>query len=113
MMSKCYHVITNVTCAMAKKYECKACNKAYASDITRIYDDTCSDCLTSTPCAFSNVLVSCDGCNGHFRCRACFDNRKQRTRKGNTVCECKLFCATCGVLMTSDTHVFNYRFCDI
>jgi len=32
-----YHVIVNLTTAMAKKYVCKGCNKACRSDVTRLH----------------------------------------------------------------------------
>jgi len=50
-----YHVITKLTGAMAKKYDCKVSNKSYFSKITHVCDQTCSDCMTSTPCTFSDV----------------------------------------------------------
>jgi len=45
-----YHVITNLTGAMAKKYVCKACNKSCRSDAAHNCDQTCSKCMTSPPC---------------------------------------------------------------
>jgi len=75
------HVITNLTGAMANPYACKACNKSCRIVITLICDLTCSDFMTNTPCAFSEVRISCDECNRHFRCRKCFDNLKQSTAK--------------------------------
>jgi len=44
-----YHVITNLTWAMAKKYVCSLCNKSCSRDITHVCDQTCSDCMASPP----------------------------------------------------------------
>jgi len=48
-----YHVVTNLTGAMAKRYVCKACHKSSMSDVTHVCDQSCSDCNVSPPCAFS------------------------------------------------------------
>ena len=40
-----YHVITNLTRAMAGKYVCKGCNKACTSDVTHVCEQTCRDCM--------------------------------------------------------------------
>ena len=64
-----YHVISNFTGTMAKKYECNAGHKSYRCDITHVCDRTCSDCMASPPCAFSDVRIPCDGYNRHFRSR--------------------------------------------
>jgi len=72
-----------ITGAMARKYVCKGCNKACTSDVTHVCDQTCSDCMASPPCAFSDVRYPCDDCNGHFRSRTCFAKHKQRTVKEN------------------------------
>ena len=104
-----YHVITNLTSAMAKKYLCKACNKSCRSDVTHVCDQTCSVCATSPPCAFGGIRIPCEECNRHFRNRACFDNHKRRsTAKKRSVCECQRYCGTCGVLVTGEiTNVIN------
>ena len=39
-----YHVTTNLTVDMAKKYVCKACNKSCRSDESHICDQTCGEC---------------------------------------------------------------------
>jgi len=61
-----YHVITNVTGAMARRHVCKACNKSCRIDITHVCDQTCSDCMTCPPCAFSDARFPCDKCNIHL-----------------------------------------------
>ena len=50
-----YHIMVNITGAMAKTFMSKACNKSCASDPTHICDQTCSDCMARPPCAFSAV----------------------------------------------------------
>jgi len=62
-----YHVIVNITGAMAKKYVCKACNKGGRRDVTHMCDQTCSVCMAGPPCAFSAVTIPCSECNTHFR----------------------------------------------
>ena len=42
-----YHVITNITGAMAKRYVCNGCNKGCRRDVSHICDQTCSDCMSS------------------------------------------------------------------
>jgi len=105
------HVITNLTGAMAKRYIFNACNKSCGRDITHVCDQTCSDCMASPPCTFSDVRLTCDGCNRRFRSRTCFANHKQRTANRKSVCERKRCCATCGLLVTDDRHEFNKLFC--
>jgi len=55
-----YHVITNLTVAMAKKYVCKACNKICRSDVSHVSDQTCSDCATISPCVFRGNRIPCE-----------------------------------------------------
>jgi hypothetical protein len=107
-----YHVITNLTGAMARRSVCKACNKACTSYVTHACDQKCSDCMTSPPCAFSDVRIPCDGCNRHFRSRTCYANHKQREPNKRSVCEIKRRCATFGGLVTDMYHVCYQRFCE-
>ena len=95
-----YHVITNLTYAMAKRYVFKACHKSCGRDITHVCDQTCSDCMASSPCTFSEVRFPCDECNRHFLIRTCFANHKHCMSKRKSVCERKRCCATCGRLVT-------------
>jgi len=74
-----YHVIAKRIAAMAKKYNCKACHKAFTREITHVCYQTFSDCMASSPCAFSDVRIPCDDCNRHFGIRTCFDKHKQST----------------------------------
>jgi len=110
---KRHYVTTNVTRAMPKKYVCKVCNTFWKSEITPVCDQTCSDCLTSPPCAFSEFRYPCDECKRHFRIRTCFAKYKQCTAKRKSVCENKRCCATCGILVTHKYHEYNKRFCAI
>jgi hypothetical protein len=67
-----YHVITNLTGALAKRYVCKACNKGCRNDVTHVCDQMCSDCLTNPPCLSVGVRIPCDESNRHFRSQTCF-----------------------------------------
>jgi hypothetical protein len=77
-----YHVINNLTCAMAKQYVCKACSKGCQRGITHVCDQTCSDCMSSPSCVPSGVRVPCDECNRHFRSQTCFDKHKNKQSGG-------------------------------
>jgi len=44
-----YHVIANLTGAMARRYVCKGCHKSSTSDVTHACDQTCSDCKACLP----------------------------------------------------------------
>lgn len=81
-VSQHYHVITNLTGAMAKRYDCRACNKGYRSDVTHSCDQTCSDCMASPPCVYAGVRTPCEDCNRHFKSRMCFDNHKKQSGGG-------------------------------
>ena len=75
-----------------------------------ICDHTCSDCMTSPPCAFVGVRIPCGDCNRHFRSHSCYDNhKKQQELTGwERLCEQKKCCAKCGVLiMQKNTIVTN------
>jgi len=82
-----YHVIANLTGAMAKKYVCKGCSKACKRDVAQVCDQTCSDSMVSQTCAFADVRIPCEDCHRHFRNAACFANNKLRTSNGKSVCE--------------------------
>jgi len=96
-----YHIITNLTCAMARNYICKSCNKACTRAVTHVSDQTCSECMASPPCAFSHVRYPCDECNRHFRSRTCFANHKQSISKKNQYVN---ECGVVGVRMGRDTR---------
>jgi hypothetical protein len=92
-----YHVITNVTGAMAKRYVCKALNKGCERDVKHICDHTCGDCMSVPPCEFSGNRNQCEACNRNFRSHTCFDRHKTKKMHGKTVCERKRNCVTCGL----------------
>ena len=75
-----YHVIVNITGAMSKKFMCKACNKSCASVVTQICDQTFSDCIGMSPCAFSDILIP------FVECKKYFGNHKQSTTNKISVC---------------------------
>jgi len=76
-----YHVIPNLTGAMAKMYIYNACHKSSKRGITHVCDQTCSDCMASRPCTLSDVRIPCEVCIRHFSSRNCFANHKQNTTK--------------------------------
>jgi len=80
-----YHVIVKLTGAMGRKDVCKGCNKACTSDVTHSCEQSCSDCMASPPCAFSNLRIPCAECNRHFSIPTCFVNQKQ-TLNRNVAC---------------------------
>ena len=104
-----YHVITNLTGDMAKKYVCKACGKSCRSDTAHNCDQTCSACMTSLPCAFEGIRIPCDECNRHFRSQNCYDNHKIRATKKKPVCERKRRCGTCGEVVIRENNECNKR----
>ena len=62
-----YHVIANLTGAMAKRYVCEACNKCFEFGVVHICDQTCSDCTISPPCVSAGIRMPCDLCNRLFK----------------------------------------------
>jgi len=72
-----YHVIVNITGAMAKRYVCEACNKGCCSDVPHKCEQAWSDCMSVLPCTFSHVRIACELCNRNLRSRACFDKHKK------------------------------------
>jgi len=52
-----YHVILNLKGAMVKIYVYNPCHKGCVRDITNVCDQTCSDCMASSPCVFSDVRI--------------------------------------------------------
>ena len=109
-----YHVIANVTGAMAKRYVCKGCNKCCKYGVEHTCEQTCSDCVLSPPCIYAGPRTPCDLCNRHFRCHTCFDNHKKKTqgkRQKKSTCELRKCFGTCGALITNKKHECNKRFC--
>ena len=89
---------------MTKMYVCNACNKSCASEATQHCEQTCSDCMASPPCAYSDFRIHWVECNRHFRSQKCFANHNQSTSNKKSICERKICCGTCGVLTRDVTH---------
>jgi len=64
-----YHVIVNIKGAMAKRYDCKACNKGCYMDVTDKCEQACSACMSVPPCSFSHVRIPFVSCNRNFSSR--------------------------------------------
>jgi hypothetical protein len=105
-----YHVIMNLTVAMAKGYVCPACNKGCRRGAQHKCDASCDACLAIPPCIQNNDSIPCDECNRHLRNAMCFENHKQLKISGKTVCETKRRCRECGV-MKGRIHDCNKQFC--
>ena len=71
-----YHVITNLTGAMAKRYICEACNQSSRSGVTHRCREKCTDCMSIPPCVCTDVRIPCKACNMTFRNQACFDKQR-------------------------------------
>ena len=107
-----YHVIVNITGAMAQRYMCEACNKGCCSEVTHKCEQACSDCESVSKCTFSHVRIPCELCNTNFRIRACFDKHKKNKFRGKIVCEQKKNCAACGSLFRiKKNHECNKPYC--
>jgi hypothetical protein len=112
-VQKHYNVNTSLTGSMARRYVCKACNKVCKRDVSHVCDQTCSDCMSSPPCAFEGVRIPCYACNRHFRTQSCFDKHRQREgRNKKTFCERKRCCSTCGALVTRANYECNKWYCE-
>jgi len=94
---KHYRVIANLTGAMVKRYVCKGCNNGCRSDVTHKCQDTCNDCMSTPPCVYAQIRITCESCNRTFRSHSCFDKHKTNKLRGKTVCEQKRNCANCGI----------------
>ena len=105
-----YHVITNLTAAMAKRYVCPACNKGFRRGEQHRCDASCDACTVIPPCIQDNARIPCDECNSYFRNTVCFVNHKRLKVSGKTVCEVKKRCVYCGVMKGRD-HECNKRYC--
>jgi len=95
-----YHVINNITGAMARRYICKGCNKGCRRGETHKCVETCNDCRSVPPCTFSEARVPCESCNRHFRSRSCIEKHKTNKLEGKTVCEKVRNCPVCNVSVT-------------
>jgi len=68
-VTKHYHVIANLTGAMAKRYFCDACKEVCDFGAVHVCDQKCSDCMISPPCVSVGIPIPGDLCNRHFRSR--------------------------------------------
>ena len=109
-----YHVIGNLTAAMARGYVCKACGKGCRRDVAYTCDQTCSSCMVSPHCVATGVRIPCAGCDRHFRRQTVFANHKWRIVNKMAVCERKRQCGTYGELVVSGRpHECGKRYCDV
>ena len=72
-----YHVIGNLTGAMAKRYVCEGSNKGCRYGASRTCEQTCNDCRVSILCRSAGITISCYVCKRHLSCQICFDNHKK------------------------------------
>jgi hypothetical protein len=108
-----YHVITNVTGAMAKYYVCKGCGTGYKEgDVTHKCDQACNDCMSIPPCAFAQFRIPCESCNCTFRSQTCFDRHKTNKMRGKTVYEQKRNCPKFGLLLSRKQHECFKSYCE-
>ena len=76
-----YHIMVNITGAMAKTFMSKACNISCTSDVTHICDKTGSDCMGRPPYAVSDNRIPCAKCSRRFRSQWFFANVKKIATK--------------------------------
>ena len=96
-----YHVIENLTAAMAKWLVCKACGKGGRRDVTHTCDQTCCSYMTSPLCVATGVRIPCADCKRHFRSQTCLANHNRLIGKKKPVCERKCNSGTCSELVVS------------
>jgi hypothetical protein len=97
-----YHVITNLTAAMAERYLCPACNRGCSRGEQHRCEASCDACSAIPPCIQANARILCDECNRHFRYVVRFENHKQLKISAKTVFEAKKRCRECGVMEGRD-----------
>ena len=64
-----YHVIGNLTAAMAKRYVCKACGKGGSRDIAHTCGQTCSNRMACPSCVSTGVRIPCAAATDIFGAR--------------------------------------------
>jgi len=84
--TKHYSVITNIKAAMAKAYNCKACDTFCG--FTHKCDKACSLC-TTTPPYTKDETKFCGTYNRWFLSEKCFQNHLVLKVKGKVVCQCR------------------------
>ena len=80
-----YHMITNLTAAMTKRYVFPACNKGCKRGAQHRCDVSCDACTAIPLCTEDNARIPCEVCNRHFRNATCFENHKRLNISGKTV----------------------------
>jgi hypothetical protein len=111
-LTRHYHVIASLTGAMTKRFVCRGFGKGCETGETNKCKETCSDCMSVSPCTYSCVRITCISCNKNFRSQTCFDRHKTMKLGGKTVCERKRICAICGAGMPQGTkHECLKKFC--
>ena len=106
-----FHVITNLMGAMAKRYVCKGCGKGCRSHLTHKCDVKCSDCISTPPCTFSRVRISCASCKRTFRSQTCFDRHMTNKLRRKTVCAQKRNCSNCCILLSHKKNKCYKTYC--
>ena len=109
-----YHVIGNLTGAMAKRYICEGCDKCCKYGVVHTCEQTCNDCMVSPPCLSAGPTNQFDLCNRHFRSQTCFNNHKNKTQgksRKKSAYQLRKCCGTCGALITYKKHECNKLFC--
>jgi len=83
--NRLYHVITNLTVAMSKRYICESSNQSCRTGVTHRCREKCTDCMSIPPCVCTDVRIPCEACNRTFRSQACFDKHKSNKLKEKTM----------------------------
>jgi hypothetical protein len=105
-----YHVITNKTAAMAKRYVCPECNKCCERDAQHRCDASCDACSAIRHCIPDNARVPFDECKRHLRNTTYFENHKRFKISGKAVCEAKKRCRERAVIEGKNQKC-NKRYC--
>ena len=106
-----FHVINNLTGAMAREYVCRGCNKGCERGVTHKCGETCSDCKSAPPCTFAEERVPCESCNRNFRSRACFEKHKTNKLEGKIVWEKVRNFPVCKLCVARKNHECFKPFC--
>ena len=106
-----YHVITNLTGAMAKPYVCKDCGIGCRSHLTHKCDETCTDFMPTQPCTFSGIRITCASCNRKFRSHKCFNRHMTNKLRRKTLRAQKRNCSNSGNLLSHKKHDCYKTYC--
>jgi hypothetical protein len=99
-----YHVITNMTGAMAKKYVCKACNKICRHYVTHVIRHvvTVWHVRHVYPQGFESSVTNATDISGPRR--VLIITKKTVCSWQKTMCEHKKWCESCGFVITRNDH---------